>query len=246
MANDYQIYLEIQRGGVAARKAWEKEHPDQHKYDDYVNAFDLIKVYGAGWMSEPGLAFGKNAPFLPDGSVFKRIISRQEGTPAFGARDLYAAHKIKELADGIGFGRQADERSRRQSRFLFYHVVMRMLSNVILLTPQLQRPAVLPSDLTDGVLKLASSDDGEQLGLLANGAVTLIDQYLTPGTSQNAAFNETSFNETHNGDLNAFLKAENLGEENHSPKLGQSLAITNEAFNMSGGRSQVAKALIEG
>jgi len=246
MANDYRLFLEIQRGGVAARKAWEKDHPGQPQFTDYVNAFDLIKVYGAGWMSEPGLAFGKNAPFLPNGSVYERIISRPEGVPVFGARDLYAAYKIKGLADGIGFGRQAELPSRRQSRFLFYHVVMKMLSNVILLTPQLQRPAVSANDLTDAVLSLAAPDKEEPLGLLANGAVTLIDQYLTPGTSQNSAFNETSFIEVHNGDLNAFLKADNLGKENHSPKLVQSLAITNEAFNMAGGRGQVANALIEG
>ena len=244
MANEYRLYLEIQRGGIAARKAWEKDHPGHPKFDDYVNAFDLIKVYGAGWMSEPGLAFGKNAPFLPNGSVYVRTISRTEGTPTFGARDLYAAYKIKGLADGIGFGRQADQPSRRQSRFLFYHVVMRMLSNVILLTPQLGRPAVSASDLTEVVLRLATPDREDELGLLAKGAVTLIDQYLTPGTGLNSAFNEASFIETHNGDLNALLKAEHLGKENHSPKLVQSLAVTNQAFDMSGGRDQIAKALI--
>ena len=247
MASDYRIYLEIQRGGIAARKAWEKDHPGHPEFDDYVNAFDLIKVYGAGWMTEPGQAFGKNAPFLPPkGSVYERIISRPEGTPAFGARDLYAAYNIKGLADGIGFGRRADQPSRRQSRFLFYHVVVRMLSNVILLTPQLDRPAVLASDLTDVVLKLAAPGNEEQLDRLAKGAVTLIDQYLTSGTSQHSAFNETSFIETHNGDLNAFLKAEHLGKETHSPKLVQSLAVTNQAFDMSGGRDEIAKALIIG
>ena len=90
---------------------------------------------------------------------------------------------------------------------------MKMLSNVILLTPQLQRPAVSAKDLTDAVLSLAAPDNEEPLGLLANGAVTLIDQYLTPGASQNSAFNEISFIEVHNGDLNAFLKADNLGKE---------------------------------
>ena len=245
MASDYKLFLEIQRGGIAARKAWEKDHPGQPEYDNYVNAFELIKVYGAGWMSEPGLAFSKNAPFLPNGSVYERIVSRPEGNPAFGARDLYAAFKIKGLADDIGFGRQADLPSRRQSRFLFYYVVMKMLSNVVLLTPQLQRPAVSASDLTYAVLSLATPGSEEALSRLANGAVTLIDQYLTPGTSQNSAFNETSFVEIHNGDLNGFLKADNLGKENHSPKLVQSLAITNEAFNMAGGRELVAKALIQ-
>ena len=245
MADDYHIFLEIQRGGEAARKAWEKQHPTQAPFEGYVNAFDLIKVYGAGWMSEPGLAFGKNAPFLPGGSVYEHILERQEGLPAFGARDLYAAYKVKGLADRIGFGRRAEQPSRRQSRFLFYHVIMKMLRNVILLTPELQRPAGSVSDLTDGVLKLAQLENEEQLELLSDGAVSLIDQYLTHGSDQNSAFNETSFAEVHNGDLNAFLKADNLGKDEHSPRLGQSLAITNQAFNMSGGRARVARALIE-
>ena len=50
MANDYHIYFEIQRGGIESRKAWEKQHPEAATFRDYVNAFDLIKVYGAGWL----------------------------------------------------------------------------------------------------------------------------------------------------------------------------------------------------
>ena len=195
-------------------------------------------------MSEPGIAFSKNAPFLPNGAVYERILLRGEGEPAFGADDLFAAFKVKSLADQIGFGRQATQASRRQSRFLFYYVIMRMLNNVILLTPELGKPAVNPHDLTEAVLKLSAPGNEEQLELLASGAVTLIDQYLTPGSSQNSAFNEKPFIEVHNGDLNAFLKAENLGRANHSPELGQSLAITNSAFNMSGGRAKVANGLV--
>ena len=52
MASEYRIFLEIQRGGADARKAWEKQHPDQQGFDDYVNAFDLLKVYGAGWLNQ--------------------------------------------------------------------------------------------------------------------------------------------------------------------------------------------------
>ena len=229
MASNYSIFLEIQRGGTEARRAWEKQHPDQPKFDDYSNAFDLIKVYGAGWMGEPGRAFGKNAPFLPKGSVYERIISRQDGAPAFGARDLYAAYRIKCVADSIGFGRNADRPSRRQSRFLFYHVIMRMLSNIILLTPQLQCPAPSANDLTNAVLKLVAVDAQDKLTMLHNAAVTLLDQYLTAG-SDNSAHNEKSFTENHNGDLNAFLKAENLGSQAHSPLLVQLLAQHNLGF----------------
>ncbi len=70
MASEYSMFLEIQRGGIASQKAWEKQHPESHFFEDYVNAFELVKVYGAGWLSVPGIAFGKNPPFLPNGSVY--------------------------------------------------------------------------------------------------------------------------------------------------------------------------------
>ena len=45
--------------------------------------------------------------------------------------------------------------SRRQSRYLFYCIVMKMLRNVILLTPELQSPEVTASSLTTAILKLS-------------------------------------------------------------------------------------------
>ena len=245
MDRDYKLFLEIQRGGIDSRKAWEKQHPEVEAFEDYVNAFDLIKVYGAGWMSKPGLAFGKNAPFLPNGTVYERILARGDGDIPFGKQDLYGAYKIKCVADKIVFGRNSDRPSRRQSRFLFYHIIMRMLGEVIRLTPQLGQPAITESVLTDAVRKLSSPQAEEQLNILSTGAITLLDQYLTVG-SDNSAHNEKSFNEVHNGDLNGFLKSENLGLESHTPLLVQSLAIQNAAFNMSGGREKVAEALVSG
>ena len=251
--NEYKIFLEIQRGGADARKAYEKQHPGQTKFKDYVNAFDLIKVYGAGWMEEPGKAFGKNAPFLPpNGSVYECMISRPEGEPAFGAQDLYAAYKIKCIADNIVFGRKAEHSSRRQSRFLFYYIIMRMLFNVILLTPKLECPAPSKGDLTKAILKLATADAHEELKILYTAAVTLVDQYLTVG-SPHSAYKEKSFRKSQN--LNAFLKAENLGSDAHSPLLSQLLAQQNLAFASipmpiyEGNPTQkdfVAKALIDG
>ena len=244
MAEEYGIFLEIQRGAIESRRAWEKQHPDSKPFKDYVNAFDLIKVYGAGWLAEPGRAFGKNAPFLPNGAIYERILARHDGEAPFGSRDLYAAYKIKQLADGIGFGRNMVA-SRRQSRFLFYHVVIRILEEVVRLTPELGQPVVTPSFLTEAVIRLSTPETEEQLELLSNAAITLVDQYLTAG-GNNSAHSEVSFTETHNSDMNAFLKAENLGRENHSPLLVQALAIQNAAFNMSNGRERVANALVAG
>ena len=229
MAREYCIFFEIQRGGIESRKAWEKQHPQSAPFIDYVNAFDLIKVYGAGWLGVPGRAFGKNAPFLPSGSIYDQMVKRDDTEPTFGADDLYAAYKIKCAADDIGFGRSASQPSRRQSRFLFYHVVMSMLANVILLTPQFRNPPVTESDLTDAILKLTSAEAKEQFEMLRSASTALIDQYLTFG-SDNSAHNEQTFTEIHNGDLNAFLKADNLGKESHSPLLVQLLAQHNQAF----------------
>ncbi len=245
MADEYGIFLEIQRGGIESRKAWEKQHPETQTYADYVNAFDLIKVYGSGWMSRPGVAFGKNAPFLPGGSVYERILHRQDGEPAFGVSDLYAAYKIKGAADQIGFGRSSPIETRKQSRFLFYHVIMRMLGEVIRLTPQLHQPAITESVLTSAVLKLAAPDAMEHLKMLSDGAIALIDRYLTVG-SDNSAYNETSYKETHRNDLNGFLKAEGLGQKSHSPLLVQALDIQNSGFNQFGGTKKVAEALLAG
>ena len=231
METRYKIYLEIQRGGIESRKAYEKQHPDQTKVNDYVNAFELIKTYGAGWLAAPGTAFSKNAAFLPNGSTYQRIIDRQETEPPFGETDLYAAYKIKCAADQIGFGRKADPAhpSRRLSRHLFYHILMRMLESVIHLTPQSHQPPVTSSVLTDAVVKLTSPGAEEHFNLLRSSAVVLLDQYLTPN-GQNSAYNELAFNDTHNQDLNRFLKSDNLGKEDYSPLLVKQLAMSNEAF----------------
>ena len=232
MESQYKIFLEIQRGGVESRKAYEKQHPDQTKVDDYVYAFELIKTYGAGWLAAPGTAFSKNAAFLPDGTTYQRIIDRLETEPPFGETDLYAAYKIKCVADQIGFGRKADPArpSRRLSRHLFYHILMRMLENVISLTPEYHEPPVVASVLTDAVVKLTSPGAEEQFNMLSTAALVLLDQYLTP-SGQDSAYNEMAFNDTHNQDLNRFLKSDNLGKEEYSPLLVKRLAVSNEAFS---------------
>ena len=247
MALDYEIYLEIQRGGIESRKAYEKQHPEVSQFKTYVSAFDLIKVYGAGWLEYPGTAFRANSPFLPgtgeNGKVYQQMVSRQEPEPPFGARDLYAAYVIKSLADRIGFGRNSQTASRRQSRFLFYHIVMRMLAQVIILTPELNRPRATSSVLTEAVATLSSSSGVEQLDRLGQAAVGLIDQYLTVG-GQVSAHNESSF-KSYNGDMNAFLKSDDLGNSSHTPLLAQGLAIQNSAFDMTGGKADVASALLQ-
>jgi len=100
LGEKYDIYLEIQRGGWDSRKALQNQNPHVRNYLKSANAADLIKVYGAGWLGEAGLAFGKNPPFLPDGVVFKRIVnSDADHSRPFGAIDLYAAYLLQTATD---------------------------------------------------------------------------------------------------------------------------------------------------
>ena len=157
------------------------------------------------------------------------MVSRPDAEPAFGVRDLYAAYKVKCAADAIGFGRTANQPSRRQSRYLFYHIVLRMLGNVVLLTPEFRRPPVSEAVLTEAVLRLSVPGAEAEFNMLLKAATTLVDLYLTHG-SGSSAHDEESFNSIHNGDLNAFLKAEHLGKDEHSPLLVQLLAQHNLGF----------------
>jgi AIPR protein len=132
MAERYDVFLEIQRGGWDSQKAFQKQRPSARQFTRHANAFDLIKVYGAGWLREAGLAFGKDPPFLPNGSVFNRIMNQEglEEGEHFGVDDLYAAYLLQTAADGYGFGRGAEKASRRQTRFLFYMTVLELLKDV--------------------------------------------------------------------------------------------------------------------
>ncbi|MFI5158829.1 MAG: AIPR family protein [Sphingobacteriales bacterium] len=75
MEREYAIYLEIHRGGWDSQKMLQRHSSKTVKFNDHVNAFDMLKIYGAAWMCEPGIAFGKNPPFAPGGSIFKRIMA---------------------------------------------------------------------------------------------------------------------------------------------------------------------------
>ena len=246
MARDYGLFLEIQRGGWESHNTWQQQHPEQPQLKIKANAFELIKVFGAGWLSEPGTAFGKNQPFLPlpPGPIYTRMISRERGEEPFGIRDLNAAYRIQQVANGFKFGRNPELPSRAQSRFLFYHVFMKMLSHVIVMTTELQQPAAKPSELTDAVIKLTAEGAEEAFNKLSESAVGLIDQYMNRSTA-NCIYNEEALALRHNGDLNAFLKSERVGKD-ATPLLNQALLIHNEAFNLSGGRPLVADALLKG
>lgn len=219
MADHYGIYLEIQRGGWAAQKAYQDAHPNSRQFSQYANAFDLIKVYSAGWLREPGNAFGRNAPFVPGtGRTFKRITSGKE---PFGVDDLYSAYRLQKLADGFKFGRGAEVDSRRQTRFLFYMVVIDFLRETLI---RANRP-YSTGELTKAFLVLLKDENQDALQEILNAAIEVIDVYLNPG-SDDSLFKEQRFQ----GNLNDFLKWEQLGNNEDGTPFLKSLLADHKRF----------------
>lgn len=227
LAELYSIYLEIQRGGWDSQKALQNTNPSTNQFTQHANAADLIKVYGAGWLGEAGLAFGKNPPFLPDGSVFKRIVNGADtdGGP-FGVTDLYAAYMLQQYTAEYGFGRGAPRQSRRQSRFLYFMVVLDLFRDVL---SRAGRPTDHRS-VSAALVKVLES--GQARSALLDRAVEVIDSYFTQG-NDDSLFNEPSYLNSFNSDLNAFLKWEKLGRSDiETPRLKQLLAVNKAVMGM--------------
>lgn len=201
MADRYDVFLEIQRGGWDSQKAYQKAHPNARQFAEFANAFDLIKVYGAGWMREPGTAFGKNAPFLPQGSIFKHITS---GDEPFDVDDLYGAYRLQGLADQFQFGRGATAPSRRQTRFMFYFVVLEFVRETLI---RANNRAPSTKEQTNALLALLQEENQYARQGLLDSAIEVIDEYLNR-ESYDSLFKEDKFQD----DLNAFLKSEQLGK----------------------------------
>jgi hypothetical protein len=207
LASDrYGLFLEIQRGGWDSQRAIQKQNPTGRQFTRFGSALDLTKVYGAGWLAEPGLAFGKNPPFLPNGSVFSAMIAERPNQRPFGAQDLYAAYLLLESGRKMGFGRGGIT-SRRQTKFLYYFVLINLLRDVL---QKEQLPSGLP-EITESVINLLEkqNDAGERLEEMA---AALIDSYMTEA-DENSVFHEVKFRDSNglNYDLNGFLKWEQLG-----------------------------------
>jgi len=216
MAERYHVYLETQRGGWDSQKALQRQHPTARQFEEAANAFDLLKVYGAGWMGDAGTAFGRNAAFVPNGSVFKRIMNLGEDTEPFGVDDLYAAYILQRAADEYRFGRGAPQPSRRQTRFLFYMIALDLLRDVY---TRVRNSQPSPKDLTRAVIRLFSSADDAPRRAWLDSAVDVVDEYLTAG-EEDSVFNEPAFQNTFNSDLNGILKWEQLGKsEQSTPRL---------------------------
>jgi len=239
MAERYGVFLEIQRGGWDCQRAKQRQRPDIRQFTEHANAFDLIKVYGAGWLGEAGTAFGKNAAFLPNGSIYKRIMNPEETGEPFGVDDLYAAYLLQRAADSYRFGRGAERMSRRQTRFLFYMVTMDLLRDIL----TRQQKQTRPCDLTRAFLRLSNDRHAEARRALLDAAAEVVDEYLTEG-EEDCVFQEPRFREFNN-DLNAFLKWEKLGKtEQETPRLRALLAAYKRMLGRTRGDEPSDRTLI--
>lgn len=224
MASTFGVFLEIQRGGWDSQKAFQKQNPQAKVFSEYVNAFDLLKVYGAAWLGEAGIAFGKNPPFAPGGSLFHRIVSQSD----FGLDDLYAAYLLHKGGSKFKFGRGAEKQQRGQTRYLFYMLAAELLKDSFIAA---ERP-VSNKNLTSVLIKLFEPGNEAALSALLDFAVNIADDYLTHGYEY-SVFKEPTFLEK-GGDLNSFLKWEQLGRSNQATPLLLTL-ISQYKIAMKGG-----------
>ena len=238
MASQYNIYLEIHRGGWESQKMLQKQRIETPKFNTHVNAFDMLKIYGAAWMGEPGVAFGKNPPFAPGGTIFKKIMDSKN----FSVEELYACFLLQNIANKIKFGRNAEKQSRGQTRYLFYFVLTALIKDILINSNK----AYGPKEITDSIVKIFAKDDPASEGLV-NIALNVIDNYLADGNAD-SLFTEPQYLQTR--DFNNFLKWEKLGKGiDFTPKfeqllfankflMGQSLAGQESV------RSQISKLIV--
>lgn len=234
----YKIYLEIHRGGWDSQKILQKQTLNPSKYIDHVNAFDMLKIYGAAWMSEPGTAYGKNPPFAPGGTIFKRIMDSN----SFGIEEVYACYLLQRAANKIKFGRGADKPSRGQTRYLFYYILTDLVKDILITANK----AHGLKDLTKAIINIFenSSETSERL---INIALNVIDNYLADG-NPDSLFTEAEFIRTK--DLNNFLKWDRLGKgREYTPKFEQMLFANKYLMGQSLGtdksvRSQVVELVM--
>jgi hypothetical protein len=176
------------------------------------------------------IAFGKNPPFAPGGSLFNKIIN----SPDFGIDSLYAAHVVSALANSYGFGRGSKLATRGPTRFLFIMAAVDMVK-YLLINSGLDYSA---QSIAKAVVCLDQSGDLKQIG---DAAIQMIDDYLTK-SNEDSLFTEPEFVKSQ--DLNSFLKSEKLGKtEEYSPKLKLQMAMAKKVFRKSADMHGLAEKL---
>jgi hypothetical protein len=236
MASKYDLFLEIQRGGWDSQKAYERQNPDTKRFSEHINAFDLLKVYGAAWLSEAGTSFGKNPPYAPGGTIFHRIVNQ----PDFGLDDLYATFLLHKSGGKYKFGRGAEMQQRGQTRYLFYMLVVDLLKDCFIAADK----QATNKGITRAFLKLFKPENEIPLTALLDFSIAIVDDYLTTG-NEYSVFKEPKFLEK-GSDINSFLKWEQLGKSNEAtPLLNNLIAQYKIAMKMQGNGQERFRDMIK-
>lgn len=230
----YNVYLEIQRGGWDSERAKQQITMEPKTYNGWANAFDLLKIYGAGWLDEPGLAYGKNPPFAPGGSIFKKIVE----SDYFGTDELYASYLLFQLTRKLNFGRGRDFPTRGQTKFLFCFIFIKLLKDVMVYAAM----NIELQSISKAVIKVLYDSESEAAKNIYNSALQIIDEYMTNGM-ENSVYTEPKYN----GDSNAFLKDTKIGKsDDWSPKLINLIALQKQFLRMPmAGNPPLSKVILE-
>lgn len=229
IGNRHNLFLEIQRGGWESQKSLQKRNPNQKKYDGFANATELMKIYSAGWLDSPGLAYRSNGPFIPGGQVFKRVVDCKDELllDSFGAEDIYAAYLLQEVAKRNNFGKKGNP-SRGRTKFLFIFVLVTLLREVA----QMENIPYLNSNISTYVVRLFSGDSESQFEL-ERISVEFIDEYFRED-NEYGVFKEPKLG----NDMFYFIKSEFLGKDlRQTPHLHDSLALEKRSM----GRAQLGR-----
>lgn len=193
------VFLEILSGDITTQLARQKKSAfADAKFAHFAKAFDLLKIYGAGWMNEPGAAWNQNFQFLPPGGrIFKAIT----GDDAFRGDDLRAAFALQSAAIEHKFGKTGKTVpiSRAKTRYVFMRTALELLRRTL-------RQNGLPNDraaCTQAILTL--HEHPANWAKFIREAVDVVDVYMNPNSPCSIA-KEPGYA----GDFNAFLKRDNL------------------------------------
>ena len=202
------IYLEIQCGGTANQKALQKVNPKLQQFEasHFANAFQLLKVYGAGWLRQPGNAWNKNKAFSPHGEYYDQVVDS-----AFDAEDLVECFYLQKAADSYQFSKAASP-TRRNTRFLFYFVTLELLRRLL-------KRNNYPDDARTCTQALRLLRASQTEDLLLEAALHVVDNYMTPGDEDSFA-KDPDYKTRFGGSLNNYLKSEGFAKtEKASPGL---------------------------
>ena len=159
---------------------------------------------------------------------------------SFSVDNLYAAYQLQCATEGFDFGRGATKATRRQTKFMFYMVVLDLVKDVM------TRSDISPTrkNCTRALLMLFEGGQEPAAAALLNTAIEVVDGYLTEGTDA-CVFDEPAYKSTFNYDLNAFLKWEKLGKsEEDCPRFRNLLAVSKFAMGQKvGGQLSIRETI---